>query len=341
MSNPAQFTFRLRFNFSKTFRLNSEAEELPLLSTAAGEQIKVKSGLPAVPLKEAERVAVIGGPYQTESDARIAGVRAKNAVLLWALEQRVGIDFGDGMPLGLATDEGLRALASEHGVPVRNDVHGVDVYPAGGKTKFVHVSVDAVAGKHVPRFIEAFQRDFMTAAVIGQRLVVAAELYFGSWFDVVPRARFVTLMTAIEAMLDPAPRGKAVQTLVSELIRATRQSSIPQQTKDSICGALQWLKSESIGQAGRRLASTLLPDDTFAGLSAGSFFRHAYDIRSKIVHNGYANPALLFQLVNTMEEFVAKLLRASVNTPDLAAGSLRRASLRQRLRAAWWAFKYA
>lgn len=339
MIQPDNFNFRLRFNLSKSFRLQSEVEELPLLATTTGQAIKVKSGISAVPLRDAERVAVIGGPFDTEGAARAAGMRAKDATLLWALEQRVGIDFGDGISRGLATDEGLKLLSSQHNAPVRNDVHGVDVYRADGKTKFVYVAADAVAGKNAENFVNTFRKEFESAKPLDERHVLAAELYFSSWFDVSPRSRFITLMTAVEALLEPAPRDSATNALVSKLVETTKKGGVPPQVKDSIRGALSWLNYESISQAGRRTADALLPTENFSGLTAGAFFRRAYDIRSQIVHRGFANPVLIMDLGNTMEEFASKILRASVNHPGVPGSQVRSSSFRKRLRAAWLAFR--
>lgn len=339
MNPPQQFNFRLRVNFSASHRVHADADEVPLMTLESGASIRAKSGIPKIPIKDAERVAIIGGPFESEGAARSAGARAKDAVLLWAIEHRVGLDFGDGVPRGLATAEGLKLLSQEHGVPVRNDLHGLDVYVADGKTKFAFVAATAMAGKNTQAFAETFAKHFESPQRPPARPAFAAELYFSSWFDVSPRSRFITLMTAVEALIEPGPREVEAQGLVDLMMLEVDKTTLPISVRDSMKGALSWLRSESIGHAGKRMADGLLAGETFRGLTPGAFFRHAYNIRSKVVHRGLADGKLMMDMANAMEEFVSKLIRAAFS--GAPSPNPKRPRVLQRLRAAWLAFRDA
>jgi len=307
------FDFRLRFNLPESYRIDSDSEELELLVTPLGQRICLKTGATGTPIKEHARAVVRGGPFESEEDARRAAEQSKRALLFWAIEQRVGIDFGDGKQRSIATNEGLRMLEEEHGVPFRNDVHGIDVFETLEKLRFVHVSATAKVGKSPLNVVSAFTREYSINRTATDKQVLACEIYASSFFDISQRSRFITLVTAVEALLEPAKRPDSVQALVEELTAKALQAPIDKAIKASIEGSLQWLRYESIGQAGRALAQALLPGKTYCGKSASAFFSSCYDLRSKIVHRGTAGKDTdIWQLASAMEEFVAHLLLASL-----------------------------
>jgi len=141
-----------------------------------------------------------------------------------------------------------------------------------------------------------------------------SEIYSASFFDVSPRSRFITLVTAVEALLDPARRPESVQTLVTEMEGVTRTSAVDDSTKEAIVSSLQWLREESIGQSGRAMARRFLPHQRYDGRSSWTFFTQCYHLRSQIVHHGtVGDPSIdILSLANTMETFVSELLLASL-----------------------------
>jgi Apea-like HEPN len=142
---------------------------------------------------------------------------------------------------------------------------------------------------------------------------LAAEIYASSFFDISARSRFITLVTAVETLLEPAQRAQEVQELVSRFETLTRDSDIKKATRDSILGSLQWLRQDSIGQAGRALARRLLSNEEFDGQPAEKFFARCYDRRSLLVHRGTTDDDVdILQTANAMENFVARLLVVSL-----------------------------
>jgi hypothetical protein len=312
----ATYDFRLRFNLSESYRIDSDAEELELLALRTGERIKLHSTVLGKPIKDCTAAVVLGGQYGSEDQAREAAERSKRALLYWAIEQRVGIDFGDGKQRSVATNVYLAMLEKEHGHPFRNDIHGIDVYEHIENLWFVRVNANAEVGKHPPTLIGTFQSEYMKSRRLTEKQMVASEIYASSFFDVSPRSRFITLVTAVEALLILQERSDEVQSLVGELEAAVRQSTLDGPTKESINGSLQWVKYQSIGQAGRELARQLVPNELFDGQLSADFFTRCYGLRSQILHRGTIEKESvdIYQLANIMETFVAKLLLASLNS---------------------------
>lgn len=310
------YDFRLRFNFPEAYRIGSDVEEIELLVLPLGERIRIRSGAIGTPIKDHAQVAVLGGPFASEDQARDAAEKSKRALLYWAIEQRLGIDFGDGKQRSGVTKAGLAMLQKQHGCPVRNDIHGIDVYEHVEKLRFVNVHAEAQVSKHPPKLIDTFRREYLHTRHLTEKQVLASEIYASSFFDVSSRSRFITLVTAVEALLEPLKRSDEVEALVEEFKAKTRQSTIDQSTRDSIIGSLERLRHQSISQAGRSLADRLVSNELFDEQSSADFFTRCYDWRSQILHTGtIAGESVdMWHLANVMEDFVSRLLLVALNS---------------------------
>lgn len=182
---------------------------------------------------------------------------------------------------------------------------------------FVNIDAKGQVGKNPQALIDTFQREYLNSRQLTDKQMLACEIYTSSFFDVSARTRFVTLVTAIEALLEQPKHPDKVQTLVREFKDTTQQQSmIDGPTKASIIGSLDRIRYQSIGQAGSTLAGYLLPDQSFNGRSSADFFKLCYDYRSQILHEGTISDASvdIVQLANNMERFVAYLLIAVLNS---------------------------
>lgn len=309
------YDFRLRFNLAEGYRIGSDAEELDLLVLPLGERVRMRSAAAGKPIKDCNRVAVLGGSFASPEQAREAAGKAKGALLYWAVDQRVGIDFGDGKQRSGFTQAGLAMLRDQHGCPVRNDVHGIDIYEHVRRLKFASVDAEATVGKDPPRLVDTFRREYLHRRALTEKQVLASEVYVSSFFDASPRSRFITLVTAVEALLEPLRLSEEVQALVDELKAKTQQFTMDQPGKDSIARRLESLRHQSIGQAGRTLAQRLIPDEVIDGQSSADFFSRSYGLRSQILHRGAleGEEVDVWHLANVTEAFVARLLLAALN----------------------------
>ncbi len=272
------FDFRLRFNLPETYRIDSDAEEFELIITPSGQKLSLRTGATGSAIKEHSRAVVCGGPFPSEREAQSAAEWSKRALLIWAVEQRAGIDFGDGRQRSIVTNEGLCMFQEQHGVPFRNDLHGIDVFEHMEQLRFVHVSASPKVGKYPPNVVDTFSREYGGNSPLTDKQVLACEIYASSFFDISHRSRFIALMTAVEALLEPAKRPGSVQELVKHLESVIKEAPVDDRTKASIRGCLQWLRYESISQSGRALADNLLHGKTYDGKSPDAFFAHCYDV---------------------------------------------------------------
>jgi hypothetical protein len=149
--------------------------------------------------------------------------------------------------------------------------------------------------------------------VLSARERNALEAFNASFFYPGADPRFLLLMTAIEALLDPRPRSPEAIAHVEQLIGATDgNDKLSAGEKASMLGALGWLRKESIRQAGRRVVAARVGAAEYDGLSAVKFFSHCYDVRSRLVHGLDPFPAWdEVNLINgPLERFVSDLITA-------------------------------
>jgi hypothetical protein len=309
----ANYEFRLRFNMLKGDHINSDLEKLELLETPEGQEIRLRVNARDSPIKASSEIAIVGGLYKSPQDARQAAILVRTAVASWAVKHRLGVDFGDGRLRAQLTDFGKRQLETELGRPLRNDRLGIDVYEWEDRLVFVSSTVDAVVGKDSRTFIEEFRQLMTTPLALSEKQMLAGELYSASYFDVSFRSRFITLVTAVEALLDVAPRSAAVQEFVDDAESKVEKLVANSSVKEALVSALERIRYESIGQGGRSLTERLLGDRQYDGLKASRFFAHCYRVRSEIVHSGKpSDPKVdLLQLSNSCQGFVGDLLNVS------------------------------
>lgn len=135
--------------------------------------------------------------------------------------------------------------------------------------------------------------DALTAVdyVASPREQVAYDMFAASFFLPSPDACFVTLMMAVEALIEQPSRSERAQQLVADLIERTKQAGLDDEETRSLVGAMGWLRRESIGQGGRRLARRLEPR-TYGGEDPVQFFNRCYGIRSDLVHGSENRPPI-------------------------------------------------
>ena len=117
------------------------------------------------------------------------------------------------------------------------------------------------------------------------------------------------LVMAIETLLDPKPRPESSRAHVEHLNALTQAADVPNSERASLLGSLQWLRLQSIRQAGKAVAATL-GDRTYMDMTPSKFFDHCYELRSRLVHGKPPLPERQEVDVSAahLERFVAQLL---------------------------------
>ncbi len=251
--------FRLRFELAPTSKLSIDSTELVLERRRGQRKVVLRSGDHPKPIGATSTVLLLGFAYRSEDAARHAAVQWVDTLQRAFSRLRVGADFGERAPSGWFTDAGLRWVEGHvRGTTGRrrlalNDVHGAMVYRCRPAPIFVKMGSPTVQlGQPAHRVEQAVAAARSVRTPLDEREQLAFDLFSGSSFQQSPDARFVMLMMAVEALIQPARRNEIARAHVVGLISATKSSDLPHSEISSIVGTLTWLYNESIGQAGRQ-----------------------------------------------------------------------------------------
>ncbi len=135
-------------------------------------------------------------------------------------------------------------------------------------------------------FTNEIKRPFASNVKLSDKEILALELYGASHYEKSERASFLTLILALESLLEPKKRSNKTINHVKLLKEQTKCADIPENERNSILGSLEWLNSESISQGIKRMVNTFLKDKEYSGMPSIKFVTHCYDMRSKLVHTG-------------------------------------------------------
>ena len=309
------YSFRIRFNPAPSNTIETEESQLDLPSPGPGISVALRASSPGKTLKDAERWVLKGEGYKSEADASEAGVRMQDVLILALARLRFGADFGYRVPKGVITKYGLEHFGSQVEARVLNDVHGLSVYQSDPQPRFMEFSARGRVGKSFERFRHVLTEAMALRRSLTERERVSSHLFGASLFQPTADGRFLLLVMAMEALIEPAPKSKPAVAYVDGFIKQIDASPLEEQERNSLIGSLRWLRDKSINQAGRRLATARLGDRMYDNKSAPAFFSYAYGLRSRLVHGDPPEFQEVSHAVAPLEQFVADLLTVPLMEP--------------------------
>lgn len=262
------------------------------------------------PIKDADQLVLVGSGYLSENEALQAGNNFQAALKVALTRGRIGADFGERGPRSAYTPYGLSLLEKQRGNKVLNNTHGLMVFPTEPKPHFISTNVVAIRGLNPQVFIADFISSLQHPLCLTAQDLLAFSLFHGALFQPTADGRFLLLVMAVEALIEPARRSAETVNYVDSIIAQTRTAHISDGEKESILSSLGGLRNESISKSGQRLALSRLGGQLYDKRTAAEFFSYAYRLRSNLVHGNL--PAQTFdEIVNvtgTLELFVSDLL---------------------------------
>ena len=276
--------------------------------------IALKNLTPDQPIKDAEQLALFGHGYASSHEAIEAGQKYQLALMLALARVRVGADFGQRAAKGVYTEHGLKWLEQQIGHRVLNGAHGLMVFATDPKPRFAAATAKMVRGTNADAFQLLLLEAIAKRPTLSDREQLSFSLFNASFFQPSADSRFILLVMAIEALIEPKQRSPEAQDHAEELIAKTQQAKLPSTEKDSMLGSLRWLLQESINQAGKRLVAARLGDREYGEMPASKFFSHAYQLRSNLVHGNLPYPTFeqIGSICGPLEVFVSDLLTSPV-----------------------------
>ena len=302
--------FRIRFRLGRGMAIASSADRLILDDPVEGKEISLKPTGEGVLLSDTSDLVLLGRPFDTEDEAAEAARRWKGILQKSFCRVNIGADFGERAPESAFTTHGLKWLEGSSGERVLNDVHGISVFECEPPPRFAKIEIGELrVGGNAERLVSALVAAVEVDTAMGDREQLAYDLYSASFSESSADARLAMLMMAVETLIEPKPRPTAAREHVDRLIADTQASDLPKAEIDSVIGTLRWAREESIGQAGRKLASRL-GDRRYMDESPEEFFRNCYTLRSRLFHGYFPRPTReeVGSRAVPLEQFVADLL---------------------------------
>lgn len=306
------YSFRLRVDRSPTDTINVEEEEYAISSNEDNITVSLRSGEKNKILKDSNKFALIGSGYNSKDDADKDGIKYQTALMLAFARIGLGADFGQRALKSVFTEHGIKWAEEHFGAPrVLNDVHGLMVYPSEPKPGFISQVVNLLRQANPEAFRKEMDKALEVEVDLTEKELLAFTLFNASFFQHNADSRFLLLVMAVEALVEPTPRSDDAIELVNQLIDQAKNSALQTKERDSIVSKLRELRNESISQAARHLVTTRLGvEKQYGELTPGSFFTECYRVRSRMVHGGTPYPTIeeVGALTAPLETFVSDLL---------------------------------
>jgi hypothetical protein len=254
------------------------------------------------------RYAVVGKEFSTHSAALDAGTRIRTALTLFAVERRIGIDAQDKQ--GASFSQAIKdELAAKHGVQLRDDVHGLDVFAEDRPvTRFTIESYVSVTHK-IENYDDSLLAYFNANPELSKKQKLALDLYNLSHFDGVSKTRFLTLITVIEVLSARKSRSNTIQNIIKTLLASVPVSGLPPKEMSVMCEGLINLKKQSINEACKEFVAR------YASEADVMYFTNCYKARSDLVHNGHTKLPESMEPMK-LDELVSRLLIRSIVNPE-------------------------
>ena len=304
------YSFRIRINRCPSTTIQTDENEIAIPTDDKNIFI-ILHAPDEKALKESEHYSLLGSGYATEGSANEAGILYHDALMVALAVSRVGVDFGLRAAKSAFTHYGLKWAEQKFGVRTLNNVHGLMVYESDPPPRFVEMSATPILGTNRDAFVNNLNMAIDSRPALNERETIAFTLFNASFFQPTSDSRFILLVMAIEALIEPIKRSNDTVALVDSLIQQTKSSHLEGNEKNSVIGGLRWLRKESINQAGKRLVTERLGlEAKYENLSPADFFAKCYQIRSDLVHGNMPFPSFkeVGAVVATLEVFVSKLL---------------------------------
>jgi len=275
------YNFKLDFELSSTF--NCVESYLKLLSSDKNINYTLYSSDKEKSIKDSMKFIIEGHGFSTEKKACEGESKARNALMWYCTKFYSGVKFKEEKMR--FTEFALKKMSDESGARILNYKSRNNVYSDDKPTRFLSGSVEMYKSCQVNSFIKIFQQGLNIK--LNDKENLGFELYNAYAFESSIRAKFLTLIIAIESLLGRPKRNDKTVGYIESLVKQTKnQTELKKNDMDSLVGCLEELKYQSISSRAKSLIKKYLKSKKYNGKSAEIFFSECYKIRSDIIHTG-------------------------------------------------------
>lgn len=309
------FGFRIKFLLLENSFIGLDESITDIMLPLESKGINFKLQSMSKP-SEAASFAFFGTGFDSEQDAFEAGKNVKNALMLCSTRLHIGIDLGkDNATSGVG--QSIIEQERERGVNLVNDIHGLVVFNADMPVEFVAGGKTTMSLKYSAKnFFKEFEFAYKLSRKFTDKQILAVELYNQSFFEDTLRARFLTLISAIECLAVAEKVSATTIALLDEFI-ASAKIKIGNNATDErtdIVNRLGYLKNESISSACRKTIKK------YKGAEYVKRFGYLYGLRSDLVHRGAISQSVDFgKCLDELEAITSTVLYNSLTSEENAS----------------------
>lgn len=297
----SEYAIRLRFLLPPGQRLH-HAEQVIEIPLDDGRSLKL-TAVGGGPIEETHNLVVRTGGFSSEAEALEFGKRLKRALRISFAQLSYGVDLGnDSATTGVG--QVVRDRARGMGFVLSGDVHGLCVFPEEPPVTCISCRGSGQVYRPIDdlsmRCKEAFRHD----VAITPRQELGLELFSLSHFETSLRARFLTLFSAIESVIELKQRSHDARAHVDELVKMTQACSLlGAEERNQLVSALGNLRSESIATACRGYVAD------HGNEKDSDLWKQCVPVRNELLHRGETSAnlaALVPQLSNVVSSVLLK-----------------------------------
>lgn len=306
-------------------RRRVRCDENRVVLTFGGRDVVLRPVAGDGTIEEAEWLSIFATDFESRQDADEFGVTLKSAVRVASVRANFGLDVGEQSVLTWP-GEPLREAARAAGGQLHETVHGIQVVETADQDRWIWSRAELTVQTQLETlFGDEFSAGSL-AAPDGSQLALACDLFSSADFETSDRARFIALVTAVEALaVDRYWIAEELQAVVDGWLAGARLSSDGLENDDiaRFRSRVSQLKQESITNSVRRLVNDYVPG-TEGATSNGDFMAECYRARSKLVHGATDLPDLA-----SLRDRLRKLVRSLIITVAADAVEPREGSRRE------------
>jgi hypothetical protein len=306
--------FRFRFLLPRDKRINEESDSFEIYLPSEDKTIILKAH-ERDSIREAENLVISGKGFRLREEAERCGNRVKNSILLCGPILRTGFDIGKDKASFIIGNY-LKEKGKELGFNIIEDTHGLCIFEEELKVTVFSSKSSVIIGTPLKLLIDKFNHIYGIDINLSNKETLALELYNMSFFESSLRARFVTLISAIEALCKRFKRSNEAIKYLDNLIDITSNSNLFEIDKKSIINNINNIRTESISESCRQLVKKNL------GIDKEAEFIKYYKIRNQISHNGAPHRGInLGTEILGLEGLVSNLLESLIIGDRIASNT--------------------
>lgn len=195
MTDTVPWRVRLRFRLQKKIRIDANEHRLQI----AGREVVLTPPTPDLKIMDSPWLIMKARGFASEDEARDYGRRLKTALEVSSVAARLGVDTGRNLPTS-ALGKIVKDALAEQGARVRDNIHGLDVFPDHPDTRIFNMSATGIVHAAPDPFLSDLDEIVRTAVAPSPRITDVIVLLNYALMRPEPVAQIVFAVSAVESL---------------------------------------------------------------------------------------------------------------------------------------------